>query len=155
MEAGQSKIRARRASAKKQLLSILIKAALCILYWRIDIDYFEQPFDSIQSRLKNIILAGLIISSLVGCGSGSSSSGDLGATRALVRCVLVAGTSAIVARVVPEEPVTELTSGQSFDVAPFHSENSSGVPACQSPLVPSLPYQAMTTISCSQSRGND
>ena len=103
---------------------------------------------------------------LAGCGGGSSSNGNGELITTLVRCVNVADTvvtnncsfnvnvryfsSEIRVGVTPQETVTELSPGQSIDVAPFDSARSSGIPACQAPLIPSQIFQATMTIICNQ-----
>ena len=106
---------------------------------------------------------------LAGCGGGGSSSGSSSSDSGelitiLVKCVTVADTivtnncsfnvnvryfsSEIRAGITPQETVTELSPGQSIDVAPFDSAGSSGIPACQAPLIPSQIFQATMTIAC-------
>ena len=121
------------------------------------------------THIAQLILFCLSTLLLAGCGGGGSSSGSSfrgsgELITILVRCVTVADTvvtnncsfnvnvryfsSEIRVGIPPQETVTELSPGQSIDVAPFDSARSSGIPACQAPLIPSQIFQATMTITC-------
>ncbi len=107
-------------------------------------------------------IAPMISLTIAACGSGGSSSGSGQQITELVRCVAISGTivqnncsfnvniryfSSALTGPAPQEAVTQLLPGQTFDVAPFDSQSMSGVPACQAPLRPSQIFQA-TSINC-------
>ncbi len=115
---------------------------------------------NIRSNL-HISTTVLMLSILSACGGGGSDSG--GPTTELLRCVLVQDTTVTnncafnvnvryftseVTATGASETVTELSPGQVLNVAPFDSQTSSGVPACQAPLRPSQLFMATRTITC-------